>query len=525
MGKDNQSMDNKDDSMEMNQHESDMSSESSIEQTESVDQKTAGQKNHSFDSSDESAVTKETDHEKKSKKPEKELTKEQEENRHKYSKYKPEDFDINARYHEMDNIKMKEVHKFSSGVLLGVFAGVIFTVTFLLLLFGFLNNAGYLHLNSKGQIYVQDTQTNDDAGIGDKVESKLNTLDSLLDKFYFEDIDDDKAADNIYKAYLESFGDKYTVYYTPEEYKALEESTTGTFYGIGAVCSKQEDGTIMIAEAYEDAPAYKAGVRTGDYITAVDGTSILDMDLSAAVAMIKGELGTTVTLDITRGDQTLSIKVTRDEVKEKTVDYKMLDNNVGYLQITQFENVTTQQFKDALKDLNKQGMESLVIDIRNNPGGVLQTVVSMLDEILPKGSTIVYTEDKLGKKTEYKGKDSSELDIPVAVLVNGNSASASEIFAGAVQDYGVGKIIGTQTFGKGIVQTIKQLTDGSAIKFTIAKYFTPLGQDIHGHGVTPDIVVDLDEQQPNTDTQLNTALDYLYGQMQKVQSENSTKNK
>ena len=131
----------------------------------------------------------------------------------------------------------------------------------------------------------------------------------------------------------------------------------------------------------------------------------------------------------------------------------------------------------------------------------------------------------MGKKTEYKGKYSSELDIPVAVLVNGNSASASEIFAGAVQDYGVGKIIGTQTFGKGIVQTIKQLTDGSAIKFTIAKYFTPLGQDIHGHGVTPDIVVDLDEQQPNTDTQLNTALDYLYGQMQKVQSENSTKNK
>ena len=212
-----------------------------------------------------------------------------------------------------------------------------------------------------------------------------------------------------------------------------------------------------------------------------------------------------------RGDETLKFTVTRDKINVKTVASRVLDNNIGYIYISQFDDVTTGQFKSALDELQGQGITGLVIDIRNNPGGVLTTVVDMLDYILPNG-LIVYTETKSGKKQEYTGYDNHEVNIPMAVLVNGNSASASEIFAGAMQDYGKAQIIGTQTFGKGIVQTIRQLTDGSAVKYTVAKYFTPKGQDIHGKGVTPDQTVEIPEN-ATEDVQLNAATEYLKGKM------------
>ena len=218
-------------------------------------------------------------------------------------------------------------------------------------------------------------------------------------------------------------------------------------------------------------------------------------------------------MDAVRDDAAFSVDVVRDEIKAQTVEYEMRENQIGYLSVSQFEDVTTQQYKDALQVLEDEGMQALVIDLRDNPGGVLDTVVKMLDYTLSDG-LIVYTENKSGKRTEYKGKDGHELDIPIAVLVNGNSASASEIFAGAMQDYGKGKIIGTQTFGKGIVQTIKPLTDGSAVKLTTAKYYTPNGQNIHGQGVTPDIAVEQGTDE-NEDTQWNTAVEYLMEEMQK----------
>ena len=354
--------------------------------------------------------------------------------------------------------------------------------------------------------------TSDNEGIGTKVEGKLNALDSLLgDGFYFDNVDDEKAADNIFKAYLAAYGDKYTVYYTPEEYKSMMESTSGSFYGIGAVCQKTDDGSILISEAYEDAPAYKAGIRNGDKVTEVNGEDITGMDLSVAVALIKGEKGTDVNLTVMRNGEKLSFTVTRDKIDIKTVSSEVLENNIGYIYISQFDDVTTEQFKSAVDDLQKQGITGLVIDIRNNPGGVLKTVADMLDYILPNG-LIVYTETKSGKRQEYSGSDNHELNIPMAVLVNGNSASASEIFAGAMQDYDKAQIIGTQTFGKGIVQTIRPLTDGSAVKYTIAKYFTPKGQDIHGKGVTPDSIVELPDD-ATEDVQLKAAVEYLNGKM------------
>lgn len=422
-------------------------------------------------------------------------------------------YNQNNNYQSYDEYKQNKPEKKSSvgSLLLGILLGIIISVTLVVAGLTGLVGTGFFHISADG-IYVTGTSSDDSDGIGSKVEAKLNALDSVLsNKFYFDDVDDEKAANSIYKAYLSSYGDKYTVYYTPEEYKSLVESTSGTFYGIGAVCQKSDEGGIVIVEPYEDAPAYKAGIRKGDRVIKVDGKDIMDMDLSAAVALIKGDKGTNVTLTVIRDGQTMDISIKRDAVNIKTVDYEMREDSIGYIVISQFDDVTTEQFKSALTDLQNQGMKGLIIDVRSNPGGVLSVVVDIVDEIVPKG-LIVYTEDVDGNRKEYNGKSSNELSIPIAVLVDGNSASASEIFAGALQDYGKAKIIGTQTFGKGIVQTIQPLTDGSAIKYTIAKYYTPKGQDIHGHGVTPDIVVEYDGS-VDSDNQYDAAMDYVKSQL------------
>ncbi len=422
-------------------------------------------------------------------------------------------YEQNNNNQSYDEYKRNTPKKKSSvgSLLLGILLGIIISVTLVVAGLTGLVGSGFFHISTDG-IYVTGTSSNDSEGIGSKVEAKLNALDSVLsNKFYFDDVDDEKAANSIYKAYLSSYGDKYTVYYTPEEYKSLVESTSGTFYGIGAVCQKSDEGGIVIVEPYEDAPAYKAGIRKGDRVIKVDGKDIMDMDLSAAVALIKGDKGTQVTLTVVRDSQTMDISIKRDAVNIKTVDYEMRENSIGYIVISQFDDVTTEQFKNALTDLQNQGMKGLIIDVRSNPGGVLSVVVDIVDRIVPKG-LIVYTEDVDGNRKEYNGKSSNELSIPIAVLVDGNSASASEIFAGALQDYGKAEIIGTQTFGKGIVQTIQPLTDGSAIKYTIAKYYTPKGQDIHGHGVTPDIVVEYDGN-ADGDNQYDAAMDYVKSQL------------
>lgn len=428
-------------------------------------------------------------------------------------------YNQNNGYNQNDNYQSYEEYKRNTpkkkssvgSLLLGILLGIIISVTLVVAGLTGLVGSGFFHISTDG-IYVTGTSSNDSDGIGSKVEAKLNALDSVLsDKFYFDNVDDETAANNIYKAYLSSYGDKYTVYYTPEEYKSLMESTSGTFYGIGAVCQKSDEGGIVIVEPYSNAPAYKAGIRKGDRVIKVDGKDIMDMDLSAAVALIKGDKGTQVKLTVVRDGQTMDFSITRDAVNIKTVDYEMREDSIGYIIISQFDDVTTEQFKDALTDLQNQGMKGLVIDVRSNPGGVLSVVVDIVDQIVPKG-LIVYTEDVDGNRKEYNGKSNNELSIPIAVLVDGNSASASEIFAGALQDYGKAKIIGTQTFGKGIVQTIQPLTDGSAIKYTIAKYYTPKGQDIHGHGVTPDIVVEYDSN-ADGDNQYDAAMDYVKSQL------------
>lgn len=407
--------------------------------------------------------------------------------------------------------RKKKSQGFASGMIIGAVSAFMAVILLILGVAAVCIAKGYIHIGVNGDVYIQSDAVTDSDGIGSEVEGKLNAIDSVLESFYFGDVDDETAKDNIYKAYLSSYGDKYTMYYTADEYKALKESTNGKFYGIGAVCQLSGEGGVLLVDVYDNGAGYQAGLRSGDRVVNVDGRDITDMELSSAVALIKGDKGTSVTLEVIRGTERLTFSVVRDAVEAKTVSYTLLDNNIGYLSISQFEEVTTKQFKAAVGDLQSQGMKGLVIDIRNNPGGLLDTVVGMLKYMLPDG-LIVYTEDKQGNRKEYKGQDNDEFNLPLAVLVNGNSASASEIFAGAIQDYGKGTIIGTQTYGKGIVQTVKPLTDGSAIKFTIAKYFTPKGQDIHGKGVTPDMVVEYGTD-ADVDTQLDAAIKNVEAQI------------
>lgn len=407
--------------------------------------------------------------------------------------------------------RKKKSQGFASGMIIGAVSAFMAVILLILSVSAVCIAKGYIHIGVNGDVYIQSDAVTDSDGIGSEVEGKLNAIDSVLESFYFGDVDDETAKDNIYKAYLSSYGDKYTMYYTADEYKALKESTNGKFYGIGAVCQLSGEGGVLLVDVYDNGAGYQAGLRSGDRVVNVDGRDITDMELSSAVALIKGDKGTSVTLEVIRGTERLTFSAVRDAVEAKTVSYTLLDNNIGYLSISQFEEVTTKQFKAAVEDLQSQGMKGLVIDIRNNPGGLLDTVVGMLKYMLPDG-LIVYTEDKQGNRKEYKGQDNDEFNLPLAVIVNGNSASASEIFAGAIQDYGKGTIIGTQTYGKGIVQTVKPLTDGSAIKFTIAKYFTPKGQDIHGKGVTPDIVVEYDTD-ADVDTQLDAAIKNVEAQI------------
>ena len=407
--------------------------------------------------------------------------------------------------------RKKKSQGFASGMIIGAVSAFMAVILLILSVAAVCIAKGYIHIGVNGDVYIQSDAVTDSDGIGSEVEGKLNAIDSVLESFYFGDVDDETAKDNIYKAYLSSYGDKYTMYYTADEYKALKESTNGKFYGIGAVCQLSGEGGVLLVDVYDNGAGYQAGLRSGDRVVNVDGRDITDMELSSAVALIKGDKGTSVTLEVIRGTERLTFSAVRDAVEAKTVSYTLLDNNIGYLSISQCEEVTTKQFKAAVEDLQSQGMKGLVIDIRNNPGGLLDTVVGMLKYMLPDG-LIVYTEDKQGNRKEYKGQDNDEFNLPLAVIVNGNSASASEIFAGAIQDYGKGTIIGTQTYGKGIVQTVKPLTDGSAIKFTIAKYFTPKGQDIHGKGVTPDMVVEYDTD-ADVDTQLDAAIKNVEAQI------------
>ncbi len=356
----------------------------------------------------------------------------------------------------------------------------------------------------------------------DEVIEKIDTLIQVIDYYYLYDYDKDAMIDAVYKAVMDSLGDPYSVYYTEDEYASFLESSSGTYCGIGVVVQQNiQTGIVTAIRPYENCPGYEAGIRPGDLVLAVDGTDITGMDLNSAVALIRGEEGTSVTITLQREDEVFDVEVTRRQIDVETVTYRMMDDNIGYIQIDEFDEVTAKQFSAAFDALTEQGMEALVIDIRNNPGGLLNIVVEMLDDILPEG-VIVSVKDNKGTAEEYTSDAATRLNIPLTVLINENSASASEIFAGAIKDYGVGTLVGETTYGKGIVQTIFSLKDGTGMKLTIEDYYLPSGKSIHKVGVAPDVEIDLPEElkmyvniPEDQDVQLQKAMEILKEQLQK----------
>lgn len=341
---------------------------------------------------------------------------------------------------------------------------------------------------------VFQSQQRNRGAVTDSFVQKAKYIEDTVKESYTGEVDDKKMEEYMYKGMMASLGDPYSAYYTSEEYEELTTETTGSYEGIGVVMQQDAStGEVKVVRCYEGAPGAEAGLQPEDVLIQVNGESISGMELSEVVDKVKTSQETAC-LTIAREGESgyLEIQVPLEEVNIPVVDHEMLEDQIGYIALYEFTDQTESQYQDAFQELESQGMERLIIDVRNNPGGLLTSVCDILEDILPEG-LIVYTEDKDGNRKEYTSSGENELKIPLAVLVNGNSASASEIFAGAIQDYGTGTIVGTTTFGKGIVQSLLPFTDGSAVKTTTAKYYTPKGRCIHGTGIEPDVTEELDE--------------------------------
>lgn len=387
---------------------------------------------------------------------------------------------------------MEDNKKFIKG-----FLGGLFTATCVLAIVVFIYKYTDLDVNLSRASLVSNTSNDADTKeVGSKaVDSKISVIKQIIDKYYLEEVHETDLVEGMYKGLVDGLGDPYSVYYTKDEFQSLMESTNGVYCGIGVTVSQDANtGIITLVKPFENSPGLKAGILPGDILYMVDDTEVTGMELSSVVAMIKGEEGTTVNLTIIREGERDNIELTveRQQIEIPTISYEVLKNNIGYINISEFDTVTQPQFINALEDLKNQGIAGLIVDLRNNPGGNLDVVNNILDQILPEGM-IVYTEDKYGNKEEYRSDEEHQFTKPLAVLINGNSASASEIFAGAVKDYGIGTLVGTKTFGKGIVQRLIELGDGTAMKLTISKYYTPNGYNIHKIGIEPDVLIELDE--------------------------------
>ncbi|MBQ1822022.1 MAG: S41 family peptidase [Lachnospiraceae bacterium] len=384
---------------------------------------------------------------------------------------------------------------------------------------GFLSGVAVCLVIALMVVIVKETMLHSTVGSGFMTRhgvEKVNLLSDVIDKYYYKDITDEEKMEGIYKGLMSSTNDKYTDYYSPKEFKDLMVTMEGDYGGIGATLSQDKvTKEVSVVEVYEGSPAARAGLERGDIVISVDGHLGTDESLDDFVQRIRGEEGTSIEMVYKRGDQEKTIEITREEVIVPSVSHRMLDDKIGYIRISSFVNGTQKDFEDALADLQSQGMQGIVFDMRDNGGGMVDSVVAILDDILPAG-TVVYTMDKSGKREDYTSDDAKKIDIPVTVLVNENTASAAEIFTGAIRDFNYGTIIGTNTFGKGIVQSTVPLSDGSAVKITVATYYTPSGECIHEKGIKPDIELEFSYADENPteydelkDNQVQKAMEVL----------------
>jgi len=359
--------------------------------------------------------------------------------------------------------------------------------------------------------YVANNVGSENLGlIPSDVVDKIALIQERLDLLYLFDQDEADKYNGLIKGYVDSLGDPYTAYYTADEYAELMESTSGTYSGIGVVVQQNaETGVITVVKPYANCPGAEAGMLPNDILYKVAGEDCTGVDINLVVSKIKGTPGTSVDITIYRPstNEYIDMTVTRRKVEIETVTFEMLENSIGKITIDSFDDVTYDQFIQAFQQLKQEGMEALIVDLRDNGGGLLDSVVAMLDYLLPKG-IITYTEDKYGERETYNSDASAELDVPCAILTNGYTASASEIFTGCMKDYGMAVIVGKKTFGKGIVQVLLPINDGSALKVTTAYYYTPAGICIHGDGIMPDFEVEYD-QTTEADEQLDKAVEIL----------------
>ena len=428
---------------------------------------------------------------------------------------------------------MKDNKKFFLGVFIGMIVMVLLAVGLVDLAFQNRNVRMLLFDTVKKMSTISSEETGAEksgkvsgAAIDwNKVTDKEEEIYNTIDEYFLNGIDNDKMKDGIYKGMVDSLGDPYTVYYNSEEYKQFTSSSSGTYSGIGvAVSQNVTTGAITIVKTFKKGSGEKEGMKPGDVIYKVEGKKIEGLELSKVVSMIKGEEGTFVKVTVLRDGKEIEFNLERKKLEVDTVNYRMEDRSgkkIGYISVSEFDEVTASQFKSAISELSKEGMEGLVIDLRDNPGGLLDVTCEMLDRMIKKG-LLVYTVDKYGKRVDEDATDSDSFDKPVAILVNGNSASASEVFSGAMKDYKAATLVGTKTFGKGIVQSIVPFGDGTAMKVTVSKYYTPNGVNIHGTGIEPDVVVELSKDATKNgkydrkyDNQLDKALDVVIDKLKK----------
>lgn len=396
------------------------------------------------------------------------------------------------------------------GILVGVAAASILAIMFMMLL-GF---RSLIRRPDASQSSYSAGASYSGSGPVDSALEKIDSVQDLVDKYYLWDIDNDYMEEKIIDGYVSGLNDKYALYYTPEEFEELQESVSGSYAGIGVSIVMNDENRIEVYKVFSGSPAEKAGIFVGDIIVSANGESGF-ATLDDLVAIVRGLPGTTVDLVIDRGGKEIPMTVERARIQVETVEYRMIDDKIGYIYISEFETVTVEQFNAAIDALFAQGMEKIILDLRDNPGGDYDTVVAMSDRVLPEGP-IMTVKDKDGTIITENSDAEHSLQIPMAILINGNSASASEVFVGAIQDYDMAVIIGTQSYGKGIVQSIFSLPDGSGVKFTTQEYYTPSGDSIHGVGITPDIVIEIPEEayedgvlEDEEDTQLQKAIEEL----------------
>ncbi len=350
-----------------------------------------------------------------------------------------------------------------------------------------------------GYVKVSKSQYDDMSEVYERY-GKLDQLYDTITSSFYKEVDEDAMMEGAYKGLVAGLNDPYSSYMTAEEYETWVATATGEYSGVGITFTQDEDGNFVVVSVTDDSPAADVGIREGDIIKTVDGQEYSDLDVIGNA--IRGEEGSEIEITYIRDGEEKSVTMTREKITQHSVKHRMLDGNIGYISISSFIETTGEDFSQALKELEEDGAQGLVLDLRDNGGGLVDACVQVADEFLDEG-VVVYVEDRDGNRTDYDAKD-GKTDLKTVVLVNENSASASEILAAALQDNGF-EIVGQTTYGKGVIQSTAQLEDGSALKLTIMQYFSPDGNAINEKGVTPDHQV-ANEENSGEDAQLDEAL-------------------